>query len=134
MQNKAKFLKKYWGLFFMLLVIDQTIKFLFIIFWPNIIYKNLFGIASFNIWFQIALFLFLTILLIYIIKFNKSENKFWLYQLIFAGAYSNLLDRIFRGYVVDYIPVFNAYLNISDLFILIGLLFILLDFRKVKSG
>ncbi len=51
--------------------------------------------------------------------------------LILAGATSNLLDRVFRGYIIDFIH-FSPFwiLNLSDIFILTGLL--LLFFQKNK--
>lgn len=42
-------------------------------------------------------------------KFVKNSVLLrWALCLIFAGTLSNLLDRIFLGYVVDYIPFFGS--------------------------
>ena len=63
-----------------------------------------FGIMSGNI---IILVIVTLILLFYIIKEvkNNVDNKWILlsYLLILSGAIGNLIDRIFRGYVVDFI-------------------------------
>lgn len=56
--------------------------------------------------------------------------------LIISGGISNLIDRIFRGYVVDYIdinkiinyPVFN----IADIFIVIGMT-LLIGYIVIKT-
>ena len=40
---------------------------------------------------------------------------------ILCGAFSNFLDRLFLGYVIDYFAVFNLNVfNLADLMILIG--------------
>lgn len=62
----------------------------------------------------------------------------WGLSLCIGGAAGNFLDRLYRGYVVDYLnfpkvkPVKNIDFNISDLFILLGsfLLAIYNIFRK----
>jgi len=49
---------------------------------------------------------------------------------IFAGAFSNLLDRYFFGFVTDFInPIFMnfAIFNLADVFLNIGLAFYILD-------
>jgi signal peptidase II len=74
----------------------------------------------------------------------------WLYQaprtekfeacalsLILGGALGNLLDRLFRGYVIDFIDLhvgtihFPAYFNIADIAITFGaILWVLITFKK----
>ncbi|MFH1770187.1 MAG: signal peptidase II [archaeon] len=54
-------------------------------------------------------------------KFSEKSLPF--YTLLLAGVIGNLMDRIFRGYVVDFIdfkiwPVFNF----ADAFIVIGVI------------
>ena len=54
--------------------------------------------------------------------FNKIDKTFFI--MIIAGGISNVVDRIIRGFVVDFIDVsdlFNfAIFNIADIFIVIG--------------
>lgn len=73
-------------------------------------------------------------LLVYIIIKKTKLNKIntYLYSLVISGIVGNLIDRIIRGYVVDFIgirlfsynfPIFNF----ADLYIVIGvLLFIII--------
>ncbi len=75
---------------------------------------------------QLALFIFTSIFAIILIYFNLKSNKHKKYvtvalSLILAGALGNLIDRVFFGYVIDYLdfriwPVFN----IADTSITIG--------------
>lgn len=55
-------------------------------------------------------------------------------SMIFGGAISNLIDRIFRGSVLDFIKIFNSYVfNFADLFIVIGwilLIIFIIDFSR----
>ncbi len=50
----------------------------------------------------------------------KFGNK-WAFILFVNGALSNSLDRILRGGVVDYIPLFN-YTNLADISIIASLI------------
>ena len=117
-----------------IIIIKNFLKFLYV--------KNTgaaFGIMSGNI---IILVIVTLILLFYIIKEvkNNVDNKWILisYLLILSGAIGNLIDRIFRGYVVDFISftLFDkemAVFNIADSYITIGvfLLIILLLKKEV---
>ncbi len=62
-----------------------------------------------------------------LVKFILSQNEFIdtklriFLTLIVSGGFSNTIDRIFRGYVVEFIDFkFLPVLNISDIFIIIG--------------
>lgn len=97
------------------------------------------GIA-FGIYFEgaetifIALPILITIYLFYLLKSEEFQDKFSQIGLflIIAGAVGNIIDRIFRGYVVDFIDiyVFNYHwpaFNIADSCISIG--FVILIFN-----
>lgn len=66
----------------------------------------------------------LIVLTVYVIKTKPHSKLFrWSVSLIYAGAISNLADRIFRGFVVDMIqtdfiefPIFN----VADCCVVIG--------------
>ena len=77
----------------------------------------------------------ITIILLYIIlnKKNISNIDLFSYSFILGGTIGNGLDRIFKGYVIDFInlnfikfPIFN----IADISINIG--FILILYRLIK--
>lgn len=57
---------------------------------------------------------------------NKSNNKWYLWgvSLILGGAIGNFIDRIFLGYVRDFISIklFSFVFNLADLFITIGVI------------
>lgn len=92
--------------------------------------------AAFGMFQNARIFLVIAAVLcaIYIVYFLlKSKNKSKLLNMglvfVLAGAVGNLLDRIFRGFVVDFLdfrlinfPVFN----IADIFVCVGALFIMI--------
>ena len=78
------------------------------------------------------------VVIVLIFYMLKCKNKLEIISvgMIIGGAVGNYLDRIFRGYVVDFIdfriwPVFN----VADIFVVIGgVLLILSAMPKVKNG
>ena len=96
--------------------------------------------AAFNIFSGSRIFLSLisilfSILLIYLIFRKNTLNKFDLYSysFILGGTIGNGIDRIYKGFVVDFInlniinfPVFN----IADISINIGFIFLLYNIFK----
>ena len=70
-------------------------------------------------------------------EFEDNPSQIALY-LIIGGAIGNILDRIFRGYVVDFIDVHingnHWYVfNIADSAVTIGLLFLLYSSIIIKK-
>ena len=96
--------------------------------------------AAFNIFSGSRIFLSLisiifSILLIYLILRKNTLNSFDLYSysFILGGTIGNGIDRVYRGFVVDFInlniinfPVFN----IADISINIGFIFLLYNIFK----
>ena len=99
-------------------------------------YGPAFGIMSGNM----IILIFITILLIYYIirEIEKNyDNDITLLSLtlILGGATGNLIDRIFRGYVVDYLSfkIFGyevAIFNVADIFITFGVIFMIIILFK----
>ena len=144
-QTKLYFL----SLSIFIILIDQSTKYL--VFYNKKLFINkdflLFKLdfvknygAAFNIFSGSRIFLslisiFFSILLIYLIFRKNNLNIFDLYSysFILGGTVGNGIDRIYKGFVVDFIilniinfPVFN----IADISINIGFIFLLFNFFK----
>ena len=133
------------------IIIDQITKHFIIVNNNSLINKDLiffsldyvknFG-AAFNILngsriFLSILSILVTIFIIYLLLNNNNLSKIDLlsYSFILGGTIGNGIDRITKGYVIDFInlnlidfPVFN----VADLSINIGVLFIVYSFIKNK--
>ena len=110
-----------------LILIKNFLKFMYI--------KNTGAALGFLSGNTIILIIITCLLLFYIIKEIKKNvnNKLILfsYLLIFSGALGNLIDRIFKGYVVDFISftLFNkemAIFNVADIYITFGVIILLI--------
>ena len=149
MINKFKIKLYFFSLSIFIILIDQFTKFL--IFINHEIYINkdflLFRLdfvknygAAFNIFSGSRIFLsfisiIFSILLIYLIL-NKNTFKLidlYTYSFILGGTIGNGIDRILKGFVIDFInlnlinfPVFN----IADISINIGFIFLLYSIFK----
>jgi len=134
-----------------IIIIDQFSKYLMFYNYKTVINKDFiifrldfvknYG-AAFNIFSGNRIFLSLisiifSILLIYLILRKKTLNQFDLfaYSFILGGTIGNGIDRILKGYVIDFInlniinfPVFN----IADISINIGFIFLLYKIFKNK--
>lgn len=108
-----------------LIVLDQLTKyFLF----TTINYGAAFGILQGYNW------LFILISLIVIIICVKYYKRYRLpLTFILAGTISNLIDRVFLGYVRDFIDVgFWPVFNFADSFNVIGVILLIYLFLKKK--
>lgn len=93
--------------------------------------------AAFSLFYgKSFLLILITFIFLYIIyKLIKSEKnlskiKILNYSLLIGGILGNLIDRIFYGYVIDYLDfkIFNynfAIFNFADLSIVLGVIFFL---------
>ena len=100
-------------------------------------YGAAFNILSGNRLFLSFISVISTIILSYFIFIRENEliNKFGL-SFILAGSIGNGIDRIFNGYVIDFIkikyidfPVFN----IADIVINIGVLILMISYFRYKN-
>ncbi len=151
MINKIQTKLYFLSLSIFIVLIDQFMKYL--MFYNNKLFINkdflLFKIdfvknygAAFNILSGSRIFLssisiFFSLLLIYLIFRKKTLNYFDLYSysFILGGTIGNGIDRLFKGFVIDFInlnlinfPVFN----IADISINIG--FIILLYKIFKNN
>ena len=134
-----------------IIIIDQFSKYLMFYNYKTLINKNflLFKLdfvknygAAFNIFSGNRIFLscisiIFSILLTYLILRKNTLNSYDLYSysFILGGTIGNGIDRIFKGFVIDFInlnfinfPVFN----IADISINIGFIFLLYSIFKNK--
>lgn len=91
----------------------------------------IFGLNLFNPLTTILLTLiFIIIWIILLIKSKKEYSTGIIF--ILAGLVSNLLNRIFLGYVIDFIDIkIISIFNLADVFIIVGV--ILLIWRAIKK-
>lgn len=123
----------------MLVLVDQIIKYLvkdkiYIIFnSPLILYSKNTG-AAFGVLEGNNLLLIFISLIIFVILgyfYYKNEKLRLGLIFIFSGAIGNLIDRVFRGFVVDYINLgFYPAFNLADTFNLAGLLIVIFVITK----
>lgn len=91
--------------------------------------------------FLILIAVLVIVMLIRYIKKNNIQNKLELVSisLIIGGSLGNLMDRVVRGYVIDFLDfkIFNynfPIFNLADIFIVIGVFLLLLkELRKENN-
>ncbi len=125
-----------------LIILDQITKWYF--FGKNI---YVFSLLSFNYvsntgvlfgFFKnsnlIFIFFNLLIVLIILYYYKKHKNYSLGFNFLLAGGIGNLIDRIFRSSVVDFIHLkFWPVFNLADMFITIGILLLLYSMFKEKD-
>lgn len=131
-----------------ILILDQISKYFVYLYKPNIILikkvlsityaKNngiAFSMLSGNRFFIILISFVLISLFLYIIykDMKKDNNKFKLilYAILLGGILGNLLDRLIRGYVIDFISIkiFTYYFpvfNLADICITVGVILLII--------
>ena len=109
-------------------------KFLYItkVYNDGISFSMLTGKRWLIVFFSILILIFLYF---YMKKFKENKRNTIAFSLIFGGLLGNLIDRVFRGYVVDFISfiLFNkemAIFNVADAFITIGVVILLIYIFK----
>ncbi len=114
-------------LFLVLCVFDQLTKYL-----PGSIFKNSNFAFSLPVPVVFMYGIYVCVLVamsVYVFnnfrKFTSLTNFAWV--LIFSGALCNIVERIFLGYVRDWIYVFNGVFNLADFYIIAGVLILLLN-------
>ncbi len=145
-------MKKIWGITGIIIVLDQCIKYLFttsITFGESIqlipqffsftLVKNT-GVAfslfaGSQIPIIVVSIVILYLLFIWVLKQKKDRWNILSFGLLFGGIIGNLLDRIFRAGVIDYLD-FNLFgydfpiFNLADIAVVIGACFLILIMWK----
>ena len=129
----------------LIILIDQLVKNILInknlTIIPNFLSLNYtenkggaFGIGSISFVTIFSIILIIGII-IFLIKENEKISNLIPFSLILSGSIGNLIDRIFRGFVIDYIDIniFNfPNFNIADICIVTGVfLLIYIYFIKI---
>ena len=91
-----------------------------------------FGIGSINIILIISILVVIGLIIV-LIKEKKHITNYIPFVLILSGSIGNLIDRIFRGYVIDFLD-FNIFnfpnFNIADICIVVGIFILLYELIK----
>ena len=92
------------------------------------------GIFSDNVPLLAVISAFVIVLLFFFVKSEKSINKLSItyYGFLFAGIIGNLIDRLFNGYVTDYLNFFifgydYPVFNLADILIVVGIILMIID-------
>lgn len=97
-----------------------------------------FGILQNGRVFFIAVTLTIFAAFAYILYKYKIEGKLFFTSvvLIFGGGVGNLVDRIFRGYVVDFLQFsfFSPICNLADYFITVGAVLLIISVMFCKKN
>ncbi|MEH0164557.1 signal peptidase II [Paucibacter sp. JuS9] len=92
-------------------------------------------------WFFVGLGFVATGFILWLLRRHGHQTLFaWALSLILGGALGNVIDRLWHGYVVDFLQVhaggwyFPAF-NVADSAITLGAILLILDeLRRVKRG
>jgi signal peptidase II len=121
---------------FALIVIDQITKLIFSHrdFFLGILHIHLvknYGLAfSLNLGLLPNLILLGLGLSVFIYFYRKHD---WAFVLVMAGALSNIIDRLYLGYVRDFLDLSLGFtFNLADAFVIIGLIIILISQPKSR--
>lgn len=146
MENK-KILKIILIVSILIILIDQVSKILVNKFMPDetVLLQNVlvisklenegiaFGFNKQNVSNIVLTILILALIIRFIVNQKKNlSTKVLVYiTMIMAGGFSNLIDRIFKGAVFDFIKIGNfPIFNLADFFIVIGWILFIIDVIK----
>ena len=97
-----------------------------------------FGIMQNKQWFFIAVTIIIFACLGYMLYNYKIEGKLFFAALVLVvgGGIGNLIDRIFRGYVVDFLQFsfFSPVCNLADYFITVGAVLLMISVLFCKKN
>ena len=91
-------------------------------------------------WLLIILGLLVVGFIFYLMKSASDTLEEWGLLIIISGAISNIIDRIFNGYVIDFIyfhykDFFWPAFNFADIYITIGIIMIVINvLRKINNS
>lgn len=134
--NKIKLYKKGIGLFLLFLLllfldriskifeINNKVCLMFLCFFTSKNEGVLFGFFNNGLLFKLVIFLSFTFFIMLLFFVSKEGNSLRRYSYIFflSGIFGNFIDRVFYGYVVDWIEFsfFPFTFNLSDMYLILG--------------
>lgn len=120
-----------------IIIIDQLSK--YIISQNNYIQNTgiAFGMAQNNTFIILIInIIILSLIMLFIFRKTLKTNLTITLFIILAGGFSNLLDRIFREYVIDFIDIqivkFPSF-NVADISVVLGILYLIIYVLKQKK-
>ena len=137
--------KTHYILGIILIIIDQLLKYFCIdknfTIIPNILnitytknFAGAFGIGKSYIVLLASIIIIIGLIIYLVVEYEKISNYFP-FVLLLSGSLGNLLDRIFRGYVIDFIDVsilnFPKF-NIADISIVLGIFWLIIVIIRKK--
>ena len=90
-------------------------------------------------WILVILGLLIVTFIFYLMKSASNNFEEWSLLIIISGAISNIIDRIFNGYVIDFIyfhykDFFWPAFNFADIYITIGIIMLVINvLRKINN-
>ncbi len=137
----GKMSKTNWfGLVVAFIFLDQLSKYLFVTYWPDLVHYNTGSAFSLPIPMIVAVIISFAFIALAIYMHGRDKLSDWIWLLIFAGTVGNLIDRLFRGSVTDFIdvgfwPVFNladTYLSTAGLMLFVFYVILGRDYGRTK--
>jgi signal peptidase II len=120
----------FWLLIFSLVVFDQFAK-IFAVQYFRTTCNSGFAFGFSPDWFGLFIPIFVLFLVLVLFWFEKSRHNLFAFSLIFAGGFSNLLDRLWQGCVVDFIDLgFWPAFNVADAVISSGVVILAVGLIK----
>lgn len=105
----------------------------------NILYVRNYGIAfNFLTQYKKNDFIFLNFFIISFLIIQMLQKNEKIYQIIIGGSISNIFDKLYYGFVVDFIDINNNHLhyiifNFADIMILFGIVIKLYQLNKMNK-
>lgn len=121
----------------MLLILDQSIKLFFLRYLSSYVTVNTggaFSVGANFAYYKLIVIFALVVFAIFVFTSKNIKKILFPAELVFAGAISGLIYRFRLGGVVDYIDLkFWPSFNLSDLFIVSGLVILGINLIKLKD-
>ncbi|HLC39008.1 MAG TPA: signal peptidase II [Patescibacteria group bacterium] len=118
----------FWISFTLIVVLDQLLKLFVLKIYPGIVYVSSGVFSHFNFaWAGILPAFLVVIFIIFQETFFKETITAVTFGALLGAAISNLIDRIFRHSVLDWIPIFGVKFNFADMILIIGSMILIIN-------